>query len=465
MCRRILPLALCLLAAPPALAAPAFKGMSYTAFGPANVLESAGSNTSLLKMQQMGTDTVAINTWWFQTAYNSNAVQEEDNHFSATTSSIANCIDYIHNTLHMKVLLKPMLDVDDGNWRAYIAPSDPDAWFGYNAGNPYVNASSVPVAGSYGDYIGKMADVAQQHHAEMFSIGCEMNNMENAVNTTRWSHLISNVRNRYAGPLTYSANWSTAGTGPAGNVAGGYTTVPFWSQLDYVGIDAYFNLTNSNSPTQTQLNTAWTNIANSIENWRSNVANGASTKRLIFTEVGYASYDGSNRTPYSGPGTQVVDTNEQAMSYRALMTAMSQKPWWDGAFWWNWTTSAAAGGTNDKNYTPQNKPAQQVLGEYYLARGDFNLDHQITNTDLQAMLTALKNVAGFKSTYFFSDADLNALGDFNGSGSFTADDLPGELALLTGGGSGSASAVPEPASIFLLGIAVLMHAGFIYMAR
>ena len=413
-----------------AQAAPAFNGMSYTAFGPANVLDTSGSNASLLKMEQMGANTVALNVWWFQTAYNSNSVQEEDNRYSATMSSIADAVDYIHNTLGMKVLLKPMLDVDDGNWRAYISPTDPATWFGYNASNPFVKASSAPLAGSYGDYLGKMADLAQQHHVEMFSIGCEMNNLENVSNLGRWTNLISNVRSRYSGPLTYSANWSTAGAGPAGNVAGGYNTVPFWNQLDDVGIDAYFNLTNSNTPTQTQLNSAWTNIANTIQTWRSNSANGAANKPLIFTETGYASYDGSNKTPYSGPGSQAVDTNEQSMTYRALMTVMSQQPWWDGAFWWNWTTSPTAGGTSDKNYTPQNKPAQQVLSEFYLRRGDFDLDHQLSNADLQAMLTALKNTGSFKSTYFFSDADLNALGDFNGDGTFTVADLSGELSLL-----------------------------------
>ena len=244
---------------------------------------------------------------------------------------------------------------------------------------------------------------------------------------------------------------------PAGNVAGGYSTVPFWSQLDYVGIDAYFNLTNSNSPTQSQLNSAWTTIANSIESWRGNAANGASTKPLVFTEVGYASYNGTNRTPYSGPGSQAVDTNEQAMAYRALMSVMSEKPWWDGAFWWNWTTSTTAGGTSDKNYTPQNKPAQQVLSEFYLRRGDFDLDHELSNSDVQVMLNALKNVNSFKSTYFFSDADVNALGDFNGDGQLTIADLAGELSLLTGNGSESVSPVPEPPAAFPLALgAVLM---------
>jgi len=451
-------------AAGQAMGAPAFKGMSYTPFGPANVLTTAGSNASLLKMSQMGADTVALNTWWFQTAYNSNSVQEEDNRYSATSASIGSAIDYIHNTLHMKVLLKPMLDVDDGNWRAYISPTNPTAWFGYTGG-----AGTVPIAGSYGDYIGQMADIAQAHGAEMFSIGCEMNNMES--NVTGWTNLINDLRtpsgmpgdHYYGGKLTYSANWGGAygGSQNLSNV-GGYNTVPFWGQLDEVGIDAYFNLTNSNSPTQTQLNNAWTSIAGNLNTWRNNPANNATDKRILFTETGYGSYDGSNKTPYDNwtPNHTgaAVDKNEQAMAYRAQMTVMSQQNWWDGAFWWNWTTDPNAGfSSTDKEFTPQNKPAQQTLSEFYLMRGDFNLDHQITGADLQAMLNALKNMSAFQLNgntvaqgNFFSTADLNALGDFNGDGKVDAADIQGELALLANSsGGGSTSAVPEPASAAL----------------
>ena len=443
-------------------AAPAFKGMSYTAFGPANVLDSANSNASLLKMSLMGADTVALNTWWFQTAYNSNSVQEEDNRYSATSASIGNAIDYIHNTLHMKVLLKPMLDVDDGNWRAYVSPTNPNAWFGYTNG-----ATTPPISGSYGDYIGKMADIAQAHNVEMFSIGCEMNNMES--NTTGWTNIINDLKTNtgtpgdhyYGGKLTYSANFSGAYGGPQNLVnVGGYTTVPFWNQLDEVGIDAYYSLTSSNSPTQTQLNNAWSSIASSLNTWRNN---NTPTQKILFTETGYGSYDGSNKTPYDNYTSHsgaAVDTTEQSMAYRALMTTMSQQSWWDGAFWWNWTTDPNAGGASDKNYTPQNKAAQQTLSEFYLLRGDFNLDHQVTNADLQAMLNTLKNESGFDSTNFFTQADLNALGDFNGDGVVDTADIQGELALLTGSsGSSSTSAVPEPASVVLLGLALLTCQG------
>jgi len=42
-------------------------------------------------------------------------------------------------------------------------------------------------------------------------------------------------------------------------------------------------------------------------------------------------------------------------------------------------------------------------------------------------LNALKNESSYESTYFFSAADLNALGDFNGDGVVNAADIQGEL--------------------------------------
>jgi hypothetical protein len=48
---------------------------------------------------------------------------------------------------------------------------------------------------------------------------------------------------------------------------------------------------------------------------------------------------------------------------------MSAKPWWDGAFWWNWETNPYAGGPSDAGFTPQNKPAQTILQQYYGGTG------------------------------------------------------------------------------------------------
>src|SRR5689334_21115369 len=189
----VVALAILVTAAQVTSAAPAYEGMSYTSFG-ANVLSSAGSDQSLLDMSMVGTDTVALNFWWFQNSTSANSMAEDFTRYSSTVSSISHAIDTIHS-LGMKVLLKPMLDVSDGTWRAYIDPSDKDQWFA-----------------NYTNFVGTFADMAQSKGVELLSIGCEMNTLEQSINNTRWSNLISNMRSRYTGKLTYSANWNAIGT-------------------------------------------------------------------------------------------------------------------------------------------------------------------------------------------------------------------------------------------------------------
>jgi hypothetical protein len=362
-----------------AVAAPAYKGMTYTSFG-SDVLSSSSSDQSLLNMSLVGTDTVALNFWWFQNSITSNSMAEDDTRYSSTISSVAHAIDTIHS-LGMKVLLKPMIDIDDGTWRAYANPSDKDQWFS-----------------NYTNFLGTFADMAQSKNVELFSIGCEMNTLEQAANNQRWTNLISNMRSRYSGKLTYSANWGAL----AGNV-GGYSNVPWWNQLDYIGIDAYFPIasTGNNNPTLAQLQTGWQNNATDIQTWRSN--SGLTNKQVLFTEVGYQSTDTAAQTPYgvdnSNPQNQhPVDLQEQADAYNSLLSVMSTKPWWDGAFWWNWDTNPYAGGPADGNFTPQNKPANNVLASYY--GGVATTNRGRPTTTLFSWETGLENwgIAGFNTS-------------------------------------------------------------------
>ena len=331
-----------------AIAAPAFKGMSLTSFNPTD-LASATAQQSIANMKTLGVDTVALNFWWYQSSTTANTMAAASN--SSTIASVQSAIDTIHG-LGMKILLKPMLDVSDGTWRAFINPSNPDLWFT-----------------NYTNYINTFADIAQSKSVEMLSIGCEMNNVENPVNDQRWINLIDNVRTHYSGPLTYSANWSTAGTSPidGAQVDGGYNKINWWSHFDAsrgdeLGIDAYFPVSTSTTPTEAQLQASWSITANQINLWRTQ--NNLTDKRLLFTETGYASYDGTSKTPYASAGAGVaVDEQEQADAYQALYTVMSQRDWWDGAFWWNWETSPNSDAAN--SYSPQNKLVQDFLASTY----------------------------------------------------------------------------------------------------
>ena len=183
--------------------------------------------------------------------------------------------------------------------------------------------------------------------------GCEFNRTDSWE--SEWRNVVAGVRQRYSGPITYSATFDS------------YQTVQWWDALDYVGIDAYFSLASDNNPTLAQLTQASQNVANGIQNWRSSQG---LTKPVLFTEFGVRSADGAAQRPWywEDLGNGVVDLQEQANVYEALLSVMSTKPWWDGAFWWNWETNPYAGGFDD-GYTPQNKPAEDVLRAHYGGTG------------------------------------------------------------------------------------------------
>ena len=80
--------------------------------------------------------------------------------------------------------------------------------------------------------------------------------------------------------------------------------------------------------------------------------------------------------------------------------------------------------------------------------GDLNLDGALTSADVPALLGALTDLNGFKSTNSLSAADLLAIGDINGDGVVNNADLQSLLEKLKSG-AGSLSAVPEPSTLLL----------------
>lgn len=314
------------------------KGVSYTAWQPDAML-TAASDASLAKAKDDGCNWIAICVWWFQNDVDSTVITPDYTRYSAEPNSVVHAIERCHD-LCMKVMLKPMVDCRDGNWRGNINPSA--AWFA-----------------AYEDFISYWADLAESNGVEYFSVGCELK--KTTTSSSAWRNVIREIRNRYSGPLTYSANH------------GNEQNINWWGDLDCIGIDAYYSLTNKNNPTLTELKTAWANRCNAIENWRN--ANWPSMD-IVFAEVGYQSVNGTNRTPwYADPASHPMDLQEQADCYEALLSECRQRPWWLGAFWWNWQTDPDSGGDDDPYWTPMNKPAEDVLRSHYITlAGDLDDD-------------------------------------------------------------------------------------------
>ena len=106
----------------------------------------------------------------------------------------------------LNVMLKPQLVVDDPAYAQYTT----SPWI--NLVDPNLQISD-PVAffAAYKAYILKWAELAQQDHVSVLSIGNEMVAATKPEYTSYWDDIIAAVRQVYHGELTYSAPRARAG--------------------------------------------------------------------------------------------------------------------------------------------------------------------------------------------------------------------------------------------------------------
>jgi len=243
------------------------------------------------------------------------------------------------------VMLKPLVNLPPGspNWRGQIVGSE--EWF-------------TGVQG-YGAFINHWAQIAQEEDVDLFCVGTEL--VATASEEARWRTAIAGVEALYSGPLVYAANHGGSGSATQANIV-------WWDALDYIGLDAYYPLTGSADPSVADLRTAWATRATMIENWRT-ALDPADQKPVLFTEIGYRSWDGTNQAPASqtGWGDTDVDEQEQADCYQATYEELwRRKPWLQGMYWWNWEVDPNPVWEADNWFTPQGKPAENVIAQHYM---------------------------------------------------------------------------------------------------
>lgn len=249
-------------------------------------------------------------------------------------------IAYAHER-GLRVMLKPHLEAYDASWRAFINTGDRAGWFN-----------------TYGSMLRHYATIAQETGAEQICIGTELIGMASDYahpgNSTEWKQVIRSVRNIYQGSLTYTAN-----SDPSAEWNNEKKHIGFWSDLDMVGISAYYGLPANGSGGT--LTAAWNNIRQSdIEPFARTV-----NKPLLFTEIGYRSVDGALREPWNYNLWGSPDEQEQADAYEAVFSYWNDYDYIAGIHWWDWEPRPDAGGAGNTNYTPQRKKAEAVLTRWF----------------------------------------------------------------------------------------------------
>jgi hypothetical protein len=242
------------------------------------------------------------------------------------------------DTLGMDVILKPHLWIggyDEGMSRSEIGFDRPAAWARWER--------------SYRRFLTVYARLAQDVDADVLVLGTELS----SVSTTRpdyWRGLADTVRTVYDGELTYAANWHDE-----------YQEIDFWDALDYVGVQAYFPLTETENPSLDTLRARWRTHRRTLERLHKRTG-----KPVMFTEIGYRSAPSAAATPWLWPeedGTVAPDSALQARCYEAFLSTMSGVPWFAGAIIWKWHPAHSS--DRPTAFTPQGKPAEAVLRQWF----------------------------------------------------------------------------------------------------
>jgi hypothetical protein len=93
----------------------------------------------------------------------------------------------------------------------------------------------------------------------------------------------------------------------------------------------------------------------------------AKNKPIIFTEYGYRSNNYTAKKPWLVDHSRDdVNLEAQTNATKAIFEEFWKEEWFAGGFVWKWFVDhERAGGINDNRFTPQNKPAQEVIKNYY----------------------------------------------------------------------------------------------------
>ena len=309
------------------------KGMTFVAW-----TEDGYSNANaVLAMEQLvalGVEWACVIPTWYQQRYNSPQIFPVKGK-SASDESLISAIKKLRD-LKIKIMLKPHLDLveSEGKWRGDIGFSNPDEWQKWSE--------------SYAAFILHYANLAAQENVEIICLGTELSNAA-LTQPQFWLDLIKKVREVYKGQLTYAANWNDE-----------FSQIKFWDALDYAGVDPYFPLVTGARPSVEQLKEVWTDWLKIISAWQK-----AINKPVILTEIGYKSTLDAIDEPWQHTAVGELDLQMQVKCYQALLESFWDKPWFYGAYWWYWGVHPKMGGENNRGFTPQNKPAQEVIKEWY----------------------------------------------------------------------------------------------------
>ena len=254
--------------------------------------------------------------------------------FGETKAGVKQYIDILRKD-HMSIMIKPQIWIWHGEFTGLLKMNTEADW--------------KLLEDSYSSFILDFAELAEEVDAEVFCIGTELEEfIKNRP--SYWHYLIKEIKLVYKGKLTYAANWDE------------FWHTPFWDELDYIGIDAYFPVSNMQTPTIDDCIKGWEKHKQGLKDFSEKL-----DRPVMFTEYGYRSVDYTGKEPWKYDRSMTtVNLEAQNNATQALFDAVWKEDWFAGGYLWKWFIEhEKVGGLEDNQFTPQNKPAEAILKVHY----------------------------------------------------------------------------------------------------
>ncbi len=250
--------------------------------------------------------------------------------FGETNTGVKQYVEQLRKQ-NIKIMLKPQLWVWRGEYTGFIEMTTESDW--------------KMLESTYSQFIMNYAKLAQDLNAELFCIGTELEKFV-AARPEFWNTLIKQIKSVYKGKVTYAANWDE------------FKRTPFWNELDYIGIDAYFPISEEKTPSLESCLMGWEAHRKVIME-----TSKAMNKKVLFTEFGYRSVDYAGKEPWKSDRSMTnVNLEAQSVLTQSLFDTFWTEDWFAGGFLWKWFHNYKdSGGLNNSQFTPQNKPVEAII--------------------------------------------------------------------------------------------------------
>ena len=300
----------------------------------------AGDDESINQLVKNNIEAVALIPFLYQETDTTKTVswRGENGKWSRSDSIYISVAEKLHKR-KMHIMFKPHLWMSEG-WRSDIRLENEDEW------NTWFD--------SYEARMLHYAKLSEHMNVDLFCIGTELkSSLQNKPE--RWKNFVSKIKAIYHGKLTYAANWD-----------GEYEDVSFWKDMDYIGIQAYYPLTNKNRPSLKEIKNGWDHHIKRLTQLSEKYK-----KPILFTETGYRSDVAATIKPWEWGNSENTKLNTpsnttQNLAYEALFQKLWNKKWFAGVYFWQWhTTSTEEEEYNLTEFTPRFKPAENTMAKWY----------------------------------------------------------------------------------------------------